>query len=199
MSTGPVPTGAAGAAGTAVPGDLDWRPALARPELLADPVAAALAGWPGATSVLAAPIDPTVADTAALVAAHGVPAGTCANCVVVSGRRGDQERTAACVVLATHRADVNGLVRRALDARKASFLDQEQAVAQTGMEFGGITPFGLPDGWRLLVDEAVTAVPVVVVGSGLRRSKLALPGALLADIPGAEVTPGLGLPADPTS
>jgi len=179
------------------PGSLAWTPALGRPDLLASPVAAALAAWEHREEVLVAEIDPAVADTAALVAAHGVPAAASANCVVVAGRRGEVERVATCVVLATTRADVNGLVRRALEARKASFLDRERAVADSGMEFGGITPLGLPHGWPVLVDAAVGAVDVVVVGSGLRRSKLALPGALVAQLPGANAVEGLGVPVGP--
>ena len=115
-----------------------------------------------------------------------------ANCVVVAGRRGELERVAACVVLATTRADVNGLVRRRLDARKASFLGHEAAVTGSGMEFGGITPVGLPSDWQVLVDAAVLAVDEAVVGSGVRRSKLALPGALLAQLPGQPVGAGRG-------
>lgn len=175
-------------------GDLDWLPALARPDLLAPPVAGALGAWPAADRVLVAAIEESVADTAELVRAHGVPLEACGNCVVVTGRRGEVARTAACVVRASTRADVNGLVRRALDARKASFAPREDAVASSGMEFGGITPVGLPADWLLLVDAAVAALPVVVVGSGLRRSKLALPGEALAQLPGAQVVDGLGIP-----
>jgi prolyl-tRNA editing enzyme YbaK/EbsC (Cys-tRNA(Pro) deacylase) len=79
-----------------------------------------------------------------------------------------------------------------LDVRKASFLPMERAVAETGMEHGGITPLGLPDGWRVLVHDALLHEPVVVLGSGVRRSKLLVPGRVLADLPGAEVVPGLG-------
>ena len=137
-------------------------------------------------------IDPDLADTAAFCQAYGVPLEASANCVVVAGRRGDDLRYAACVVLATTRADVNGLVRKRLDARRASFAAMDDAVERTGMEYGGITPVGLPDGWALLVDAAVAAEPWVVVGSGLRRSKLVLPGAAVAALPRAEVVEGLG-------
>ncbi|GAB7189371.1 YbaK/EbsC family protein [Kineococcus sp. NUM-3379] len=178
----------------AVAGNLELEPALARPELLAAPVAAALPGWPGSAAAAVASIDPSVADTAALVEAHGVPAAASANCVVVAGRRGGQERVAACVVLATTHADVNNAVKRALDVRKASFLPVERAVAETGMEFGGITPVGLPPGWRVLVDTAVVEAGFVVVGSGLRRSKLVVRGADLLSLPGAEVLEGLAAP-----
>lgn len=105
----------------------------------------------------------------------------------------------ACVVLATTRADVNGVVRRLLDARKASFASMDDAVAQTGMEYGGITPLGLPSDWPILVDAAVAAIATdVVVGSGVRRSKIVLPGAALADVPGAQVIDGLASATSPT-
>jgi prolyl-tRNA editing enzyme YbaK/EbsC (Cys-tRNA(Pro) deacylase) len=175
-------------------GRLDLVPALDRPDLLAAPVAAALRQWSRADELQVAEIDPELADTEAFCAAYGIEPAASANCVVVAGRRGEDVRHAACLVLATTRADVNGVVRRRLDARKASFAPLEQTVATTGMEFGGITPVGLPQGWPVLVDEAVLAAPQVVVGSGLRRSKLVLPGAAVADLPGAEVLAGLGTP-----
>ena len=175
-------------------GTLRSLPALDHPELLAEPVSAALAGWPGADGVAVVEIDPDLADTAAMSAAYAVPLAESANCVVVSGRRDGQERIAACVVRADMRADVNSLVKRTLDVRKASFLSMERAVEESGMEYGGITPLGLPATWPLLLDAAVLEQPWVVVGSGLRRSKLVLPGALLASVPGAEVVHGLGVP-----
>jgi prolyl-tRNA editing enzyme YbaK/EbsC (Cys-tRNA(Pro) deacylase) len=173
-------------------GTLNLVPVSTRPDLLGAPVAAALSGWDRSDEVSVAEIDPGLADTAALVEAHAVPPEMSANCVVVAGRRAGDERVAACVVLATTRADVNGLVRRLLDVRKASFLAMDLAVEWTGMEYGGITPIGLPAGWSLFVDSAVNATPYVVIGSGVRRSKLALPGAALADLPNAQVIDGLG-------
>ena len=91
-------------------------------------------------------IDPAVSDTAATQETFGLDRDMLANCVVVGGKREGAERLAACVVLSTTRADVNGAVRRYLDVRKASFLPMERAVGLTGMEYGGITPIGLPAG-----------------------------------------------------
>lgn len=175
-------------------GKLDFTPAAGQPGLLAPPVAAALAGpdWPfppGTVGV--AEIDPGLADTAAFCAQYDVALAESANCVVVAGRREGETRYAACVVLATTRADVNNVARRELDVRKASFAPMDDAVALTGMEYGGITPIGLPEGWPVLVDAAVAAAPAVVIGSGLRRSKLALAGQVLAALPGARVIDGL--------
>lgn len=179
-----------------VAGRLDVRPALDAPELLAQPVMVALVALAPeqAARCTVAEIDPALADTAALCEHYEVPLHASANCVVISGKRAGAQRWAGCVVLATTRADVNGVVRRRLDVRKASFAAQDEAVERTRMEYGGITPLGLPGGWPVLLDPAVAAADQVVVGSGLRRSKLLLPGEVLAALPGAEVIDGLGLP-----
>lgn len=173
-------------------GTLDLLPALEHPELLAPPVASALAALPGASAARACAIDAGLSDTAAFCEHYRVPMDRAANCVILEAKRGDKSWFAACVVLGSTRADVNGLARRALDARRVSFAPMEQAVAQTGMEYGAITPVGLPPAWPILVDKAVAEADLVVVGSGVRGSKLAVPGALLASLPNAQVLTDLG-------
>ncbi|WP_199421818.1 YbaK/EbsC family protein [Actinotalea solisilvae] len=179
---------------------LAWTPALDRPDLVAPATADALRRWADvepavATGVRVAAIDPDLADTAALTAAYGLALDASGNCVLVAGRRAGEERVAAAVVLASTRADVNAAIKRLLDVRKASFMPMDRAVEESGMEYGGITPVGLPAGWRVLVDARVRDAGDVVVGSGLRRSKLALPGDLLATMPGAEVVEDLAVTA----
>lgn len=169
-----------------------WR-AIDRPDLVGEPVSRALATLEAAEQVLVVDTDPDLADTANFCQAYDVPLDASANCVVVAGKRGDRVTHAACVVLATTRADVNGLVRKQLDARKASFAPMDTAVAETGMEYGGITPIGLPADWPILVDAAVIDVPHVIIGSGRRRGKLLLPGKVLATVPGAQTVAGLGV------
>jgi prolyl-tRNA editing enzyme YbaK/EbsC (Cys-tRNA(Pro) deacylase) len=174
-------------------GGLTAVPALSRPDLLAEPVLVALTAWADAEAVGVVEIDPSLADTAALTEAYDLPLEASGNCVVVGGRRDGAERVAACVVRADTRADVNNLVKRRLDVRKASFLGMDDAVQRTSMEYGGITPVGVPAEWRLFVDEALTGQPVVIIGSGLRRSKLLRAGEVLAVLPGSEVVAGLGV------
>jgi prolyl-tRNA editing enzyme YbaK/EbsC (Cys-tRNA(Pro) deacylase) len=178
-------------------GSLRWQPAAQRPELLAAPVLAALSTLDA--PAWAAAIDEDLADTAAFTEAYGVPPEASANCVVVAARRAGETTLAACLVLATTRADVNGLVRRHLGARKASFAPQDVAVAESGMAFGGITPVGLPSSWPVLIDAAVASGELLVVGSGTRGSKLAVPGDVLARLPGAVVLDGLGQPLSPAA
>lgn len=178
------------------PGLLQPLAALDHPELLAPSVHAALvllaqSDEAVAAAVGVAPIDAELADTAAFCEAYDVSPRQSGNCVVLRGRRGGDDRPGAVVVLATSRVDVNGAARRELDVRKVSFAAREWAVEATGMEYGGITPVGLPAGWPILLDPAVAVAPRVVVGSGLRASKLVLPGAVLAALPGARVVPGI--------
>jgi len=171
-------------------------PALLRTDLLATPVIEALQALPADTAsrIFVTEIDPDLADTAAFCDRYGVLPAESANCVVVSGRRAEVTKLAACVVLATTRADVNSLVRRHLDVRKISFAAMDVAVSESQMEYGGITPIGLPFDWPLLIDRAVVEAGLVVVGSGLRTSKIIVPGDVLAALPNAEVLDGLGQP-----
>jgi prolyl-tRNA editing enzyme YbaK/EbsC (Cys-tRNA(Pro) deacylase) len=173
-------------------GSLTSLPAVDHPQLLGPTVHAALLDWPRADQVAVVEIDPDLADTAAMTKAYDVPLESSANCVVVVGSRSGEERVAACVVRADTRADVNSLVRRTLDVRKATFMSMDRAVAESGMEYGGITPVGLPAGWRLLVDASCLEIDAAIIGSGVRRSKLLLPGAVLAELPGAEILAELG-------
>lgn len=179
-----------------VTGSLEVVPAGSRPDLSADPVAKALQDLGDAAEVGVAEIDPELADTAEFCAAYSTPTDASANCVVVSGKRAGEARYAAAMVLATTRADVNGVIRRRLDVRKASFASMDTAVALTGMAYGGITPLGFPEGWPVLVDSAVAACPELIIGSGLRGSKLFITGAQLCALPGAEVVEGLANPVE---
>ena len=181
-------------------GSLRLEPAHFRPDLLATPVGKALAAWPPdapvtVDQVLVAAIDPDLADTAAYCEAYGVGLDVSVNCVIVAGRRGVVTRYAACIVLATTR--VNSAIRRHLDVRSCSFAPMDDAVRLTGMEYGGITPIGLPADWPILVDSRVATTPRVIIGSGVRHSKIAVAGAALGALPGATVIEGLAKDARP--
>ena len=178
-------------------GSLTALPVQQHPQLVSPAVRAGLSAIAPdvAASIGVAEIDPTLADTAAFCARYAVAMDASANCVIVKGKRAGEVRFAACLVLATTRADVNGVVRRRLDVRAASFAPMDEAVAFTGMEHGGITPIGLPDGWPILVDAAVATAPEVVIGGGVRSSKLFLPGGALLELRGAVLVEGLALAA----
>ncbi len=173
-------------------GRLSSVPASLRPDLLAEPTRLTLANAGLLEQVGVAEIDPSLSDTAATQQQFGLDLDTLANCVVVSGKREGTERLAACVVLADSRADINGVVKRFLDVRKASFLSVDRAVVLTGMEYGGITPIGLPAEWPVLIDRRVIETDIVVIGSGVRRSKILIPGSRLGELSQVEIIDGLG-------
>jgi len=174
-------------------GTLHVEPVLSRPELLAEPVRAAILAMDAADveHMGVTEINPELADTAAFCEHYGASLEASANCVVVAGKRAGELRYAACMILATTRADVNGVVKRRLDVRKASFAPMDDAVGLTGMQYGGITPIGLPVDWPLLLDTRVAAAPELIIGSGTRGGKLLVPGDLLAKLAGAEVIESL--------
>lgn len=165
-----------------------FQPLVDRLELVSASVAEFARQYPEvAARVEVAAIDPELADTAAFCAHYGVALGQGANCVVIDGRRGETLTRVACLILGTDRIDVNGTVRRMLDARRASFAPLEEVVTATGMEFGGVTPLGLPPEWPLLIDERVASGIGLIVGAGRRGAKLRLDGATLAAFPSARV------------
>ena len=138
--------------------------------------------------------DPALADTAAFCAAYGFDPADSANTIVVVGKS-NPPVYAACVVLATHRLDVNRTVRNRLGTRKASFASADETRALTGQQIGGVTAFGLPAGLPLWVDAAVVARERIVLGGGSRSWKVLAPPSILLTIEGVEVVEGLASPA----
>jgi prolyl-tRNA editing enzyme YbaK/EbsC (Cys-tRNA(Pro) deacylase) len=136
------------------------------------------------------PCDPALADTAQFCAAYGFSPDESANSIVVVGKA-DPRVYATCLVLATHRLDVNRTVRDRLGTRKASFAGADETRELTGMEIGGVTPFGLPDGLPIWIDAAVMARPRIVLGGGSRSWKVIAPPEILTRLPSAEVVEGL--------
>jgi prolyl-tRNA editing enzyme YbaK/EbsC (Cys-tRNA(Pro) deacylase) len=141
------------------------------------------------------PCDPALADTAAFCAAYGFAPEDSANTIVVVGK-GSPPAYAACVVLATHRLDVNRVVKGRF-GRKSSFASAEETRALTGMEIGGVTAFGLPAGLPLWVDSAVMERGRIVLGGGSRSWKVIAPPSILLTLPDVEVVEGLAAPAPP--
>jgi prolyl-tRNA editing enzyme YbaK/EbsC (Cys-tRNA(Pro) deacylase) len=134
--------------------------------------------------------DPALADTAAFVAAYGVPLDRSANTIVVASK-GAEPTYVACIVLATTALDVNNVVRREMGVRKASFAAADPVRDLTGMEIGGVTPFGLPSDLPILVDSRVMEPDWIVLGGGNRSSKLRVAPAALRQVASARVVEGL--------
>jgi prolyl-tRNA editing enzyme YbaK/EbsC (Cys-tRNA(Pro) deacylase) len=139
------------------------------------------------------PCDPALADTAAFCAAYGFAPEDSANTIVVVGKS-QPPVYAACVVLATHRLDVNRVVKDRLGTRKASFASPDETRELTGMAIGGVTAFGLPPNLPLWVDAAVMARPRIILGGGSRSWKVIAPSSILGTLPNVEIVEGLAAP-----
>lgn len=160
---------------------------------VSDPVLTAAARTGQPFEVVAC--DPELADTAAFCEHYGYRLDQSANAIVVVGK-GEPRVYVACLVLATTRLDVNGVVRKRLGVKKASFASGDETVDLTGMRIGGVTPYGLPAGLPIWIDARIMSVPDVIVGGGSRDRKLLVPPASLAALPGAEIVPDLAKPVD---
>ena len=136
------------------------------------------------------PCDPALADTAEFCEAYGYSPDDSANTIVVVGK-GAVPKHVACVVLASTRLDVNGVVRKRLEVRKASFASADETIELTGMTIGGVTAFALPDGMPIWIDSAVMARERIILGGGSRSIKVLTPPSTLAELDGATVVEGL--------
>ncbi len=162
-------------------------------DLVAEPVREMLlSGALSLDEIYVARIDPAYSDTATFCEHYHVESGACVNCVIIRAERQGRQWYAACAVPATMRADVNGIIRRHLDARRASFAPMDDALRETRMEYGGISQIGLPHDWPLLIESTIASIPQILIGAGVRSSKIILPGRLLGALPNAVLLEHLG-------
>lgn len=166
---------------------LDFLPLASRSELVSNSVYEAAKE----SSVLVGEIDPQYMNGEALSDHYDVALEDGANCIVVRGKRGETRTTAAVLVPVGSRADLNGIVREKLDAKKVSMAPLEEVIAETGMEYGSITPVGLPSAWKVLIDSRLMAKEKIIVGGGKQISKLLVPTNFLKGLPNVEVVEGL--------
>ena len=139
--------------------------------------------------------DPALADTAAFCEAYGYSPDDSANTIIVVGK-GETPRPVACVVLASTRLDVNGVVRKRLAVRKASFASADETMELTGMEIGGVTAFALPAGLPIWLDSAVMSRERIILGGGSRSIKILTPPSTLIKLNALTVIDGLARPRE---
>ncbi|HEX6657400.1 MAG TPA: YbaK/EbsC family protein [Ilumatobacter sp.] len=141
------------------------------------------------------PCDPELADTAAFCATYGYRLDQSANAILVVGKS-EPRVYAVCLVLANTRLDVNSVVRRRFGVKKTSFASAEETIEITGMQIGGVTPYGLPDGVPIWIDSRIMTCEQVIVGGGSRHRKLLVPPESLANLPNAAIVPDLAKKPD---
>lgn len=155
---------------------------------MSDPVIAALEGLDH--EVVAC--DPALADTAEFCATYGYTLQESANAIVVIGKSTPPVHV-MCLVLADSRVDVNHTVRKRLGVRRASFASADVTRELTGMEIGGVAPFGTSSELPLWIDHRIMACERVIIGGGSRDRKFLVPPSTLLAHPRAEVVEGLAV------
>lgn len=176
---------------------LQFHQAIQRPDLVSSSITNLLIHWHGSVSIqdiLVAEIDPKFANGNSFCEKYEIPISEGANCVVVEAVRGESRILSACVVPVNSRIDFNGKVRKLLNARRVSLAPLEEVLQKTQMEYGSVTPFGLPANWPILIDSRLITLPRLIIGAGLVKAKLSLPGKALAELNGAQIIDDLGLP-----
>jgi len=134
--------------------------------------------------------DPALADTAAFCEHYGYGPEISANAIVIASRR-PLGHNCVCLGLATTRLDVNRRVKALLGVSKLSFASADVTIEATGMEIGGVTPFGLPIGLPIYVDARIPLLEKCIVGGGSRSIKLLVDPEVFARMPSVEVVEGL--------
>ncbi len=176
------------------PNTLVFIPAIDHPNLISSSVFKMLSQWHGSVPVKdiqVAEIDPVYAGGNDLCMHYGLPITAGANCVIINATRGSFSQVAVCIAPVNYRINFNGVVRKTLNARRVSLAPLDFILKQTEMEYGSITPIGLPLEWTILIDSRVISPPSIIIGSGLLKSKLRLPSKALEELPSAKVVENL--------
>ncbi|MBF8970020.1 YbaK/EbsC family protein [Streptococcus sp. NLN76] len=171
--------------------NLDFKQASEGKELLPTSVWESIVNLNATQEIQVAEINPDFADGESLNREYGVPFEQEANCLVLEGKRGDEKKYAALLIPYGKKANTNATVKRPLDVAKVGFAPLDFILEQTGMEFGAITPIGLPETWSILIDQQILEQDSIIVGGGLVQSKLLVPTKLLTQLPNVQVIEGL--------
>lgn len=175
---------------------LNFLPVAGHLDLVSVSVARFVNQWRGSLSsseFLVAEIDPDKAGGADFCTTYGVSATEGANCVIIEARRGNTRTIAACVAPVGYRMDFSGVIRKHLGARQVSVAPLDEVLAATQMEYGSITPIGLPSSWPILIDSGVFDAQRIIMGSGLRRSKLSVPSMAFHEMENVTNLTGIGI------
>jgi len=179
---------------------LIFQPVLTHPALVAPSVLKAVENWQGQTArdeIKVAEIDPALCGGNELFAHYNLDPLEGANCLVVEAKRGDNKTLCACLAPVGFKMDLGGVLRKHVNARIVSMAPLDFVLEATQMEHGSVTPVGLPPEWRIFIDANLKDTKRLIVGGGLKKSKLQLPLTALLELPQAELLEGLGKKIEP--
>ena len=165
---------------------LEFVSVASHPEYVAPKMLSFLKSHELTGKIQVAQIDPQYADGKKLSEAYGVDINQELNCLAFAGKRDGQIRYEAVVVPYGKRVNSGAVLKHAMDATKPSFANLDDVIAMTCMEFGSITPVGLPDDWQVLIDSSVKELDEVIIGGGHVDAKFKTKPQILAQLPHAK-------------
>lgn len=140
---------------------------------------------------LVAEIDPTFADGNKLCEQYHIDKRIGFNCLIVECKRNDIVKYCALIVPIGYKYNMGSVVRKYTNSRVVSVAPLDYVLEKTGMEYGSITPIGLPKDWAILVDPLIKNQEQIIIGGGLVKSKISLPTKLFLKIPNVEIVEGI--------
>lgn len=170
---------------------LDFQPIINHPDLVHDSMYKFMEKHHLIDQFKVARIDPKYANDPRLDDVYEVDPYLRLKCIVFMGVRRKVDKYAAVVVQNPYKVDSGSLLHHAMDVSKVSFGNLDDVIKQTDMEFGSITPVGVPEFYQILIDSRVKKIPDVILGSGQVNSKLMTTLQALESLPNARYVDGL--------
>ena len=135
-------------------------------------------------------IDPKYCGGFELVEEYNIDPDAAIKCLIIEGKRNKTKKYAALLVPIKYECDVSE-VKEVLNVKTISFAKLDYVLEQTNMELGSITPIGIPEDWYVFVDSMVFEQKYIIIGGGLKNSKLMLASELLKKLPNSFVLDNL--------
>jgi prolyl-tRNA editing enzyme YbaK/EbsC (Cys-tRNA(Pro) deacylase) len=174
--------------------DLIFKEFISNKDLVSSSVYNAISNWNNSEDkreFKVCEIDPNYCGGMELCEKYGVDPKIGANCLIAEGRRNETRTLVALIVPVGYKYNMSDVVRKHLNARMVSVAPLEEVLEKTNMEYGSITPIGLPSDWRIFIDPLVLQSEHIIIGGGIKKSKLYIPSKLLLSLPNAEILENL--------
>ncbi len=140
---------------------------------------------------LVAEIDSAFADGNKLCEQYNIDKKLGFNCLIVECKRNDIVKYCALIVPIGYKYNMGSVVRKYTNSRVVSVAPLDYVLEKTKMEYGSITPIGLPKEWTILADPLIMEQEQIIIGGGFVNSKISLPTELFLKIPNVKIVEGI--------
>ena len=171
--------------------NIEFEPLLNKTYLVPLSVYERTATFNNPDEILVAEIDPTCADGNTLCETYNLDHKMSIKCLIVESNDDDKEKVRAAILLPIDYKYSSSTVKKILESRDVTFSPLEEIIEATGMEYGSITPIGLPENYHILIDPLVLDNERIIVGGGLKKSKILMPSQTLLEIPNSKIVENL--------